>query len=169
MLQTATGGQDWNQCDKCGQAYWFPRVGAHVNCGGLPETDLTDVKFVIWNAAHHVWWRPANLGYTTNIEEAGRFSAEEAAKIHTTLGAKAYQHIAIEEKIAANLVYTLGTIPVPLQSTPPAPSRDLIARGRQIVKEFRQEFDCGGGKVAYDSAWQELLQLFDKLEKVDQP
>ncbi len=36
--------------------------------------------YVIWSHEHHQWWRPDAMGYTPNLEEAGRYTREEAYK-----------------------------------------------------------------------------------------
>ncbi len=36
------------------------------------------MRYVIWSHEHVAWWRPDNLGYTTNLAEAGRYTAVEA-------------------------------------------------------------------------------------------
>lgn len=43
--------------------------------------DTTNAEYVIWSIEHEAWWRPAWLGYTTSLLEAGRYSFAESAKI----------------------------------------------------------------------------------------
>jgi hypothetical protein len=37
--------------------------------------------FLIWSIEHDAWWRPAHAGYTRQIEEAGVYPEQEAARI----------------------------------------------------------------------------------------
>lgn len=37
--------------------------------------------FFIWSNEHLAWWKPAWRGYTQDINEAGRYSIEEAITI----------------------------------------------------------------------------------------
>lgn len=37
--------------------------------------------FLVWSNQHAAWWRPARRGYTTIIEEAGRYDRGEAEAI----------------------------------------------------------------------------------------
>lgn len=41
---------------------------------------MTD-PVLIWSGEHHAWWRPNHAGYTTNIQEAGRYPIDEASAI----------------------------------------------------------------------------------------
>jgi hypothetical protein len=38
-------------------------------------------EFLIWSNQHGMWWRPNRRGYTQIIDEAGRYSADEAEAI----------------------------------------------------------------------------------------
>lgn len=38
-------------------------------------------QFYIWSHEHNGWWRPRHVGYTPKIEEAGKYSFEEALAI----------------------------------------------------------------------------------------
>lgn len=39
-------------------------------------------SYLIWSFKHGAWWRPHDeMGYTTNIEEAGRYSRGQAKQI----------------------------------------------------------------------------------------
>jgi hypothetical protein len=37
--------------------------------------------YVIWSFEHAAWWRPGGYGYTPHLEEAGRFTGDQAAAI----------------------------------------------------------------------------------------
>ena len=37
--------------------------------------------FLIWSWEHRAWWAPNHRGYTVNVDEAGRYTVEEAARI----------------------------------------------------------------------------------------
>lgn len=47
-------------------------------------------EYLIWSNQKGMWWRADERGYTQYIEEAGRYTAERAAKIveSATLGGK---------------------------------------------------------------------------------
>lgn len=38
-------------------------------------------KWLIWSMEHEAWWRPAHAGYTERIDEAGRYSYQDALEI----------------------------------------------------------------------------------------
>ena len=42
---------------------------------GLPD------KFLVWSNEHHAWWGPQERGYFFNIEQAGRYTHDEADEI----------------------------------------------------------------------------------------
>lgn len=37
--------------------------------------------YVIWSIEHMAWWRPASMGYTTSLHEAGRYTKAEGEDI----------------------------------------------------------------------------------------
>jgi hypothetical protein len=37
--------------------------------------------WLVWSLEHAAWWKPASLGYTSDIKEAGRYFFEEAVLI----------------------------------------------------------------------------------------
>jgi hypothetical protein len=39
------------------------------------------MTFVIWSIEHDAWWRPAEIGYTRVLGEAGLYEQEDAARI----------------------------------------------------------------------------------------
>ena len=39
--------------------------------------------YVIWSFEHEAWWGPNRCGYTDHLNEAGRYTAEEAGDIVT--------------------------------------------------------------------------------------
>ncbi len=41
----------------------------------------TGEKYLIWSNEHNSWWKPYSYGYTNSIQEAGRYSLEEAMEI----------------------------------------------------------------------------------------
>lgn len=56
------------------------------------EVDITDHKdwindikseknYYIWSNEHKAWWKPNQLGYTIILNEAGKYTREEALKI----------------------------------------------------------------------------------------
>lgn len=36
--------------------------------------------YLIWSNEHRAWWRPNAHGYTVHIEQAGRYTRDEAVK-----------------------------------------------------------------------------------------
>jgi hypothetical protein len=52
-------------------------------------------EYLIWSWEHKMWWGPNHCGYTPHLEEAGRYTEAEAAKI--TVG-----HIPPGEEIAVH-------------------------------------------------------------------
>jgi len=37
--------------------------------------------YLIWSNEHRSWWRPNRVGYTQHIEQAGRYSRDDAMEI----------------------------------------------------------------------------------------
>jgi hypothetical protein len=54
---------------------------------------------LIWSYEHRAWWKSGRWGYTTSIDQAGRFSPEEAGTICATHHQQ-LQELAIPEHIA---------------------------------------------------------------------
>lgn len=56
------------------------------------------MKYVLWSFEHHAWWGPDFVGYTEDLRQAGRYSAEEAGRIVTNsiLG----EEVALHERTA---------------------------------------------------------------------
>jgi len=48
---------------------------------------MTDTKWIIWSFEHKAWWMPLSRGYTEKVENAGKYSYEEAVKIVTSANA----------------------------------------------------------------------------------
>jgi hypothetical protein len=40
-----------------------------------------DAQYLVWSNQHGAWWRPNRRGYTSAIEEAGRYTLDEAQRI----------------------------------------------------------------------------------------
>lgn len=38
-------------------------------------------EYLIWSIEHTAWWAPARLGYTTDLQQAGRYTHADAAQI----------------------------------------------------------------------------------------
>lgn len=41
---------------------------------------MSEIVYLLWSNKHSMWWRPASRGYTDNIDEAGRYSQDEAVR-----------------------------------------------------------------------------------------
>lgn len=71
-----------------------------------PKTPpVHDRLYLVWSLEHRAWWRRHGRGYTPVLDEAGRFTRDEAATIceHANI-------VAIEELMT----------PIPLSRTPAA-------------------------------------------------
>lgn len=42
---------------------------------------MHETKWYIWSIEHSAWWKPNNMGYTTNKDEAGLYSFRSACII----------------------------------------------------------------------------------------
>lgn len=42
---------------------------------------MKEQMYVIWSYEHSSWWRPHSMGYTVDINQAGLYTKDEAAKI----------------------------------------------------------------------------------------
>ena len=56
------------------------------------------MNYVIWSFEHEAWWRPNKRGYTDQLNEAGRYTAEEAGMI--VVDSVWLDEVAIVESIA---------------------------------------------------------------------
>jgi hypothetical protein len=68
-------------------------LGKVVKGGGVSEE-----RYLIWSFEHGAWWRPARMGYTRRLSEAGRYSAQEARDI--VFKANRYTEHAMEMMVA---------------------------------------------------------------------
>lgn len=39
------------------------------------------MKYLVWSNGHGAWWAKRGLGYTLNLDEAQRYTAEDAARV----------------------------------------------------------------------------------------
>lgn len=39
------------------------------------------MEYLIWSIEHGAWWRPNRCGYTLRVQDAGRYTREDAAQI----------------------------------------------------------------------------------------
>ncbi len=53
--------------------------------------------YLIWSHEHGAWWRELEMGYTSSVREAGRFTEAQAAKI-------VLPHIPAGEEVAVDQV-----------------------------------------------------------------
>jgi hypothetical protein len=44
-------------------------------------------RYVIWSEEHGAWWAPGEMGYTTSLAQAGRYTRTRAAEIVTKANA----------------------------------------------------------------------------------
>ncbi len=44
---------------------------------------LVEAPWLVWSNEHEAWWRPNSSGYTVHVDNAGRYTHEEAMKIQT--------------------------------------------------------------------------------------
>ena len=42
---------------------------------------MTGQLYLIWSAEWRLWWRPGRSGYTDAVDQAGRYSRQEASQI----------------------------------------------------------------------------------------
>ena len=46
------------------------------------------MKFYIWSFEHDQWWNPNSNGYTSDIDEAGEYTFDEAVEISSISAVK---------------------------------------------------------------------------------
>lgn len=56
-------------------------------------------KYLIWSNEHRCWWYANSQGYTTVIENAGRYTREEAMEICRSLHGKVFDCSRIPDEI----------------------------------------------------------------------
>lgn len=49
-----------------------------LRAGAAPEEPADPVTYLLWSGRHGAWWRPDQRGYTTVLENAGRYGRAEA-------------------------------------------------------------------------------------------
>lgn len=78
-------------------------------------------EFVIWSFEHGAYWRPAEIGYTRELAEAGRYSKADADRIIASANLVSLNEIAILARHAEAadgaakrpaLVYSARTAPI---------------------------------------------------------
>ncbi len=42
---------------------------------------MSRMDYVVWSFEHEAWWGPDHCGYTRELQEAGRYTLEEAGDI----------------------------------------------------------------------------------------
>ena len=40
--------------------------------------EIMTKDWLVWSYEHRAWWKPGDMGYTTDIKQAGRFTQAEA-------------------------------------------------------------------------------------------
>lgn len=55
--------------------------------------------YLIWSNEHNAWWRPDGKGYTRVIENAGRYSREDAMKISRGLNFEGWNYSRIPDEL----------------------------------------------------------------------
>ena len=51
-----------------------------MKTGKFPQAKDHEEVWVIWSNEHNAYWKPNEIGYTTDIDEAGRYTHDEATK-----------------------------------------------------------------------------------------
>lgn len=63
---------------------------------------MPEYMYLIWSFEHQQWWAPNEQGYTYDLLNAGRYTAEQAGRIVTN------SVMAEEVAILENLAFQLG-------------------------------------------------------------
>lgn len=75
-------GCDVERCPRC--------HGQLISCGCLARP-----MFVIWSIEHTAWWRPEEMGYSTNVQEAGLYPEEDTKRILARANRRSFNECAI--------------------------------------------------------------------------
>jgi hypothetical protein len=43
-------------------------------------SEVSEIVFLLWSNKHGMWWKPNEMGYTPNLDEAGRYSEDAAVE-----------------------------------------------------------------------------------------
>lgn len=41
---------------------------------------MDEILYLLWSNKHEAWWMPGSMGYTNDIDQAGRYNAAQAVE-----------------------------------------------------------------------------------------
>lgn len=70
---------------------------------------MSKIVYLLWSNKHNAWWRSGGWGYTDRVEEAGRFSEDQATR-SIVQSAQSGNLAAVTCMVAAPENWTPGTV-----------------------------------------------------------
>jgi hypothetical protein len=81
------GIRDKNGNDPVGEIGTLDEARALVNAVNAATADERgETAFVIWSNEHRSWWQPGGIGYTSDLSQAGVYTADAAAALCYSAG-----------------------------------------------------------------------------------
>jgi hypothetical protein len=84
-----------------------------LRAGSDPEEPADPVTYLLWSGRHEAWWGPDQRGYTTQLENAGRYGRAEALDC-VLRSAQCGVREQVTSMVAAPECFTFAVSPTPV-------------------------------------------------------
>ena len=98
LVTQDSDGETMELCEECKGAF-AERNPEGYSYGSVPMRD-----WMVWSYEHRAWWKPGDMGYTTDFEEAARYTQAQAVKRSQTVDTEGMpQEVAVGPELIAAL------------------------------------------------------------------